>query len=111
MGGGSRLPPHVDRAQCEWTLSLSIDVNPSDETCPVSAVKQPKKLTKEKSFGAKNAKPKDPEKYMTVYAHPGDAAIFRGRGLVHWRDTIPDKMNCTNVFLHYVREEYMGRQE
>eukprot|EP01062_Namystynia_karyoxenos_P030435 TRINITY_DN22739_c0_g1_i1.p1 TRINITY_DN22739_c0_g1~~TRINITY_DN22739_c0_g1_i1.p1 ORF type:complete len:540 (+),score=152.19 TRINITY_DN22739_c0_g1_i1:155-1621(+) len=108
--GGSELPPHVDRAQCEWTMTVSVDVNPADQVCPVGVRKEPKKLSKVKSFG-KNVKPDDPDKSVYVYPHPGDAVLFRGRGMVHWRDRIPEHMNCTNFFLHYVLEDYEGKMD
>eukprot|EP01065_Artemidia_motanka_P008048 TRINITY_DN1401_c0_g1_i1.p1 TRINITY_DN1401_c0_g1~~TRINITY_DN1401_c0_g1_i1.p1 ORF type:complete len:499 (+),score=124.74 TRINITY_DN1401_c0_g1_i1:60-1556(+) len=108
--GGSQLPPHVDRAQCEWTLSVAIDVNPGDQVCALGIKKEPKKLSKERSHG-KNTKPDDPSKMLYVYPHQGDGILFRGRGLVHWRDPIPDHMNCTNLFLHYVLEDHVGKQD
>eukprot|EP00756_Hemistasia_phaeocysticola_P057742 Hpha_TRINITY_DN34351_c0_g1::TRINITY_DN34351_c0_g1_i1::g.109552::m.109552 len=108
--GGSQLPPHVDRAQCEWTLSVSIDVNPSDQVCALALKKEPKRLSKERSHG-KNTKPTDPAGIQYVYPHQGDGILFRGRGLVHWRDPIPEHMNCTNLFLHYVLEDHVGKQD
>lgn len=108
--GGSQLPPHVDRAQCEWTLSVAIDVNPSDQVCALGLKREPKRLSKERSHG-KNVKPTERDKMLFLYPNQGDGLLFRGRGLVHWRDPIPENMNCTNLFLHYVLEEHQGKQD
>eukprot|EP01060_Flectonema_neradi_P010322 TRINITY_DN17414_c1_g1_i2.p1 TRINITY_DN17414_c1_g1~~TRINITY_DN17414_c1_g1_i2.p1 ORF type:complete len:485 (+),score=78.24 TRINITY_DN17414_c1_g1_i2:59-1513(+) len=108
--GGSELKPHVDRAQCEITVTVSVDVNPGEGSCPIGLRLEPKKLLKEKSVG--NAlKPTDPSLVQYVYPRPGDALMIRGRGLVHWRDPIPDGMNCSNIFLHYVRSDFVGKQD
>ena len=105
---GSELKPHVDRAQCEITMSVSIDVNPYEETCPLGLRLEPKKLVKERSIG--NAKrPTDPSLQAYAYPRPGDALVFRGRGIVHWRDQIPEGMNCTNLFFHYVLMDFEGK--
>ncbi|KAJ9447024.1 hypothetical protein DIPPA_29436 [Diplonema papillatum] len=108
--GGSELRPHVDRAQCEITMSISIDVNPGEESCPLGLRLQPKKLLREKSVG-QNKKPDNPDETNVgyVHPHPGDALVFRGRGLIHWRDPIPAGMNCTNIFLHFVKEDFVGK--
>eukprot|EP00756_Hemistasia_phaeocysticola_P001775 Hpha_TRINITY_DN11235_c1_g2::TRINITY_DN11235_c1_g2_i1::g.167629::m.167629 len=34
--GGAELKPHRDRNQCEWTMTISTDVNPASEICPLS---------------------------------------------------------------------------
>eukprot|EP00659_Diplonema_papillatum_P006550 gene6550-10004_t len=81
-------------------MSVAVDVNPAEETCPIGARLQPKQLTKSKSVGT-NDKPSDPKKAGYLYPHIGDAVLFRGRGIVHWRDEIPEGMNCTNIFLHW----------
>eukprot|EP01064_Diplonema_japonicum_P021052 TRINITY_DN305_c0_g1_i2.p1 TRINITY_DN305_c0_g1~~TRINITY_DN305_c0_g1_i2.p1 ORF type:complete len:474 (+),score=113.02 TRINITY_DN305_c0_g1_i2:103-1524(+) len=106
--GGSELKPHVDRAQCEITMSVSVDVNPGEETCPLGLRLEPKKLLKERSVGT-NTRPSDASKVAYVYPRIGDALMFRGRGLVHWRDPIPENMNCTNIFLHFVKSDFVGK--
>eukprot|EP01063_Lacrimia_lanifica_P036361 TRINITY_DN7189_c0_g1_i1.p1 TRINITY_DN7189_c0_g1~~TRINITY_DN7189_c0_g1_i1.p1 ORF type:complete len:498 (+),score=208.99 TRINITY_DN7189_c0_g1_i1:62-1555(+) len=111
MGGypsGSKLNPHVDRAQCEITMSLSIDVNPVEEACPLGLAKQPKYLSKTRSKGP-NAIPEKIEDRAYAHLMAGDAVFFRGRALVHWREQIPEGMNCTNLFLHYVNWDYEGK--
>eukprot|EP01061_Rhynchopus_euleeides_P010087 TRINITY_DN19431_c0_g2_i1.p1 TRINITY_DN19431_c0_g2~~TRINITY_DN19431_c0_g2_i1.p1 ORF type:complete len:501 (+),score=180.54 TRINITY_DN19431_c0_g2_i1:55-1503(+) len=108
--GGSELKPHVDRKQCEITMSVSIDVNPDEETCPLGLRLEPKKLAKERSIG-NSKRPTDPSQQTYVYPRPGDALVFRGRGVVHWRDRIPEGMNCTNLFFHYVLIDFEGKIE
>ena len=108
--GGSELKPHVDRAQCEITVSVSVDVNPGEGSCPIGLRLEPKKLLKERSVG-NVLKPTDPNLVAYVHPRPGDALMIRGRGLVHWRNPVPEGMNCSNIFLHYVRSDFVGKQD
>jgi len=98
--GGAELKPHRDRNQCEWTLTVSTDVNPASEICPISFATEPIKLQEGNFRMDPQTLVKPPPSHRrTAYTHPGDALLFRGRGILHWRDPIPLHINCTNVFL------------
>eukprot|EP01065_Artemidia_motanka_P030322 TRINITY_DN36337_c0_g1_i1.p1 TRINITY_DN36337_c0_g1~~TRINITY_DN36337_c0_g1_i1.p1 ORF type:complete len:587 (+),score=165.14 TRINITY_DN36337_c0_g1_i1:55-1761(+) len=105
--GGADLRPHLDRNQCEWTMTVAADVNPADEVCPLWYSSEPIRIHAENFRIDQSALQKPSmEKRGVVFPKPGDALLFRGRALLHWRDEIPVYMNCTNVFLHYVLEDY-----
>jgi hypothetical protein len=89
--GGARLPRHVDRAQCEYSITLCLDFTP--ET------------------GVETAWPlhlDTPDGTKTIYQAIGDALIYRGRTLPHYRDELSLAQSSTSVFFHYVDEEFQG---
>lgn len=78
---GDQLKPHRDRAACEISISLNLGQEP-DEPWPL--------------FLADND-------YHMFAAHlrPGDAVIYRGVELLHWRQPYTGK-RMSQIFLHYV---------
>ena len=91
---GSALPRHVDRIQCEFSISLLIDYAPE---------------------------PNGPCGWPLFLEHPdlpggvvgadlglGDALLYRGRQLAHFRDRLPEGHQSSSLFLHYVREDFAG---
>jgi hypothetical protein len=38
----------------------------------------------------------------------GDALLYRGRELVHYRNPLPEGHHSSSIFLHYVRENFTG---
>jgi hypothetical protein len=91
---GSALPRHVDRLQCEFSISLLVDYSPE---------------------------PNGPSGWPLLLEHPdlpnggaavdlglGDAVFYRGRRLVHYRDPLPDGHQSSSLFFHYVREDFVG---
>jgi hypothetical protein len=34
--------------------------------------------------------------------------LYRGRQLVHYRDRLPDGHQSSSLFLHYLREDFVG---
>lgn len=76
---GSELPPHVDRQECEISVSLNLcgDLWPIYMTDPSGNQKE-------------------------ILLTPGDAVIYRGMKSQHWREKFTGK-ECVQVFLHYVR--------
>ncbi|MET0659959.1 MAG: hypothetical protein ABW110_17575 [Steroidobacteraceae bacterium] len=88
---GADLAPHVDRPQCEYTLSLLIDFTPE----PDFESPWPLKL-------------RTHAHEITVYQAIGDALLYRGREILHWRDPIPEGCTSTSLFLHYVDADFDG---
>lgn len=102
----SDLAPHTDRPQCEFTASVSLDISPTDAECPLGlnpVVMHPDNL-KLTGIVHRETGPEDQQVY--VYPRMGDALLFKGRHLVHWRKPIAPGVNCTNVFLHHVHDTF-----
>ena len=87
---GAVLAAHTDREQCEYTVSLLVDATGGAEAEPwplwLEADGEP----------------------VAVCQLPGDALLFAGRRLRHWRDRLPDGRTSTSLLLHYVDEEFTG---
>lgn len=77
---GNELKPHRDREACEITVTLALGYE--GEIWPIW-VENKEKVS------------------CSFLLNPGDALIFRGRELVHWREK--NRFGaCSQVFLHYV---------
>ncbi len=88
---GAVLEKHVDREQCEISLSLCLDYAPE----PVNATFWP--LVLHTTSGT-----------VTVYQALGDALLYRGRTIPHSRVPLPARHTSTSIFFHYVRQDYQG---
>jgi hypothetical protein len=88
---GAVLAPHIDREQCEYTVSLLIEGT-------AEGAWEPWPL-----WLKVNGEP------VAVHQLPGDALVFAGRRLPHWRDRLPDGRTSTSLLLHYVDETFTGR--
>jgi len=77
---GDVLPSHRDRPACEFSLSLSIGQIP-DEPWPLFI--------------------ESPDGPAQVRLVPGDALLYRGIDLFHWREPFAGR-ELVQVFLHYV---------
>eukprot|EP01012_Entosiphon_sulcatum_P006841 TRINITY_DN13319_c0_g1_i1.p1 TRINITY_DN13319_c0_g1~~TRINITY_DN13319_c0_g1_i1.p1 ORF type:complete len:497 (-),score=69.03 TRINITY_DN13319_c0_g1_i1:11-1465(-) len=103
--GGSVLAPHLDRLQCEYTLTMQIDMDPPDYIWPfkvdVRALKAGGKPTK--------LSPAPPRFERTLYLRPGDGGLIWGRRINHYRDDkLPPGHRSHNIFLHFVHREFNG---
>jgi hypothetical protein len=78
---GEKLSPHVDRPACE--ISVTINVATKGEFSPVYT-----------QYGQN-----DPEKHMLS---PGDAVIYMGCDVMHWRQPLKDDQLNVQFMLHYV---------
>lgn len=100
--GGSELRPHLDRAQCEYTMSLTLDQKPYNETWLLSLGKKPV---------GKHPKMVIPPEDEIVDAdlYMGDALLFMGRTLIHFRrGQLTEGSSVNQVFLHFVQENFEG---
>jgi hypothetical protein len=88
---GANLPAHVDRAQCEYTLSLLVDFTPEPEL----EASWPLNLSTR-------------EADIEVYQAIGDALLYRGREIRHWRGELASECTSTSLFLHYVDADFDG---
>ncbi len=88
---GAVLRPHVDRKQCVFTLSLWVDYSAhlsSPEPWPLW-------------FQTNEGK-------VAVTQRSGDAVLFRGCELPHWRDRPPADSASTTLLFHYVPRDFIG---
>jgi hypothetical protein len=82
-GHGDALQKHRDRPQCEVSLTINLGYA-AREAWPIHLQ------------GAG-----DP---VAVGLEPGDAVLYRGIELTHWREPF-DGDHCAQVFLHYVTQQ------
>ena len=92
---GADLPRHVDREQCEFSISLLADYIPEpDGPCGWPLLME------------------NPALARVVHAADlglGDAVFYRGRELIHYRNRLPEGHQSTSIFLHYVRTDFAGK--
>lgn len=86
--GGATLDPHIDREQCEFTVSFLIDQSGAVE-------QEPWPLW----FSGPHGK-------VSVTLEPGDAVLFRGCELPHWRAPAPAEWAQTMLLFHYVAADF-----
>ena len=90
---GAALPKHVDREQCEFSISFLADYDPDCEgPCgwPLF-LEDPRR-----------------KKKAAIDLGIGDALFYRGRSLAHSRDALPEGHRSTSLFFHYVRPDFAG---
>jgi hypothetical protein len=96
---GEELKPHIDRESCEIsvTLTLGFDGNPWSifiaDPSTDDAEKEIITLDEEK-VGVKNI--------SEIKLNVGDAAIYKGLSMYHWREEYKEGNWQAQVFLHYV---------
>lgn len=78
---GEELTPHVDRPGCEISL-----------TCHIATVGEPWAVWMQAPGG-------EPTKY---FLEPGDACIYKGCEIKHWREPATDTDVNVQMMLHYV---------
>lgn len=78
---GERLYPHVDRPACE--ISVTVNVATKGEFSPIYT-----------QYGQN-----DPEKHVL---NPGDAVIYMGCDVMHWRQPLKENQLNVQFMLHYV---------
>ncbi len=88
---GAELKKHTDRVQCELSVTLCLDFSPEPEL----ATSWPIRLdTKEGT--------------VTVYQALGDALLYRGIEVPHYRDVLTEGRTSMSIFFHYVPEDFSG---
>lgn len=97
---GAVLPTHVDRLQCQYTLSLLLDYLPASPDGPGQPLpdgRSPWPLEAELEPGAP----------MTLfYQAPGDGVLFRGRELRHGRPTLNHGARSLVLMLHWLDADF-----
>lgn len=88
---GAELKKHVDREQCEFSVTLCLDFSPE----PALATPWPICLD---APGGK----------VTVYQALGDGLAYRGTRLPHYRSRLGKGQTSTSIFFHYVAADFTG---
>ena len=88
---GAELASHVDREQCEYTITLAVDQTPE----PGVEFAWPLYLETEQGR-------------ITVFQAIGDGLLFRGRQLPHGRDRLANGCTSTSILFHYVPAGFQG---
>jgi hypothetical protein len=81
---GEVLRPHTDRPSCE--ISVTVNVATKGEVSPIYT-----------QYG-KN----DPEKHLL---NPGDAVVYMGCEVMHWRQPLEDGQLNVQFMMHYVEKD------
>ena len=80
---GADVYRHTDRPECEYSVSLTLDSSEEDKSWPIF-------------FKAKD------DKEYKVEMNAGDAVIYKGQEVEHWRNEKLEKDWQTQLFLHFV---------
>jgi len=88
---GAELKKHVDREQCEFSITLCLDFSPEPEL----ATPWPIKLYT--STGP-----------VIVHQALGDGLAYRGTRLPHYRARLGEGQTSTSIFFHYVSADFTG---
>jgi len=108
------LKPHIDRAQCEFSISFQVDYLPEPENhlSPWALfVHEPESLNNQpinykfEDFPARHA---GEDQNTAIYLAGGDGLIYKGRELIHYRYSLPDGHRSTSLFFHYVSKDFEG---
>ncbi|MGA2374569.1 MAG: hypothetical protein ABSF72_03555 [Candidatus Sulfotelmatobacter sp.] len=91
---GADLKKHIDREQCEFSVTLCLDFSPEPEL----ATSWPIRLD-------------TPEGPVTVYQALGDGLVYRGTKVPHYRDVLAEGHTSTSIFFHYVPADFSGSLE
>eukprot|EP01063_Lacrimia_lanifica_P016946 TRINITY_DN2357_c0_g1_i1.p1 TRINITY_DN2357_c0_g1~~TRINITY_DN2357_c0_g1_i1.p1 ORF type:complete len:610 (+),score=174.66 TRINITY_DN2357_c0_g1_i1:140-1969(+) len=98
----SELLPHQDREQAEIVVTIQLDSFPSCDVWPlyIGADPQPPK---------RGDAEKPPEHLRRRHVLcDGDAVVFRGRRMIHWREKITPGTETSMLLIHYVDASYNG---
>jgi hypothetical protein len=88
---GAELKKHVDREQCEFSVTLCLDFSPEPEL----ATSWPIRLD-------------TPEGTVRVYQALGDGLVYRGTKVPHYRHVLAEGHTSTSIFFHYVPVDFSG---
>jgi hypothetical protein len=91
---GSALKPHRDREQCHYSLALHLSDLRESSCGPWPLHIQDRGQSGE---------------FRSLVQCPGDAAIFLGRDLTHYRDPAPRGLRkSSSILFHYVSPKFRG---
>ena len=89
---GAELKKHVDREQCEFSITLCLDFSPEPDLGTPWPI----------CLDTANGK-------VTVHQALGDGLAYRGTRLPHYREKLGPGQTSTSIFFHYVSADFKGR--
>jgi hypothetical protein len=90
----AELPKHTDREQCRWNVSVILDSSPE--------------ITNLNDSWPIYLEPAACEQ-VRLSAVIGDAIVYRGDKIPHWREPLPKQFNQVSIcFFHYVHRSFSG---
>jgi hypothetical protein len=109
------LDPHIDRAQCEYSISFQVDYQPEMENdlSPWGLYVSPLEMSDRQSlnsFSWDDYPEDDPDgkKSQKIQLKSGDGLIYKGCELVHYRYPLAKGHTSTSLFFHYVSNDFAG---
>jgi hypothetical protein len=90
---GAVLEEHVDRRQCEYSVSLLLDYDPE--------------LADRSPWPLSLVVPATGE-HVHIYQRLGEGLVYRGRQLPHYRKELPAGHVSVHIFCHYVDADFAG---
>ena len=88
---GAELKKHLDRVQCEFSVTFCLDFSPEP------ALATPWPICLDTTMGT-----------VKVYQALGDGLAYRGTRLPHYREKLGESQTSTSIFFHYVRQDFEG---
>ncbi len=88
--GGAELPKHTDRAQCEITVSICVDASPGAQRWPLYLESG------------------EQQNVIELRLASGNAVLFQGRKLPHWRNALPMGEQFLSLLFHFVPADFEG---
>lgn len=88
---GAELKKHIDREQCEFSLTLCLDFSPEPEAAtswPICVATR--------------------EGTVTFYQRISDGLVYRGTRVPHFRTMLAPGHTSTSIFFHYVPVDFAG---
>jgi len=108
--GGAVLPPHTDKPQCEFTVTLTLSQYPEGSDPWAISLGNHAKFDRDDEFIGSSGEPLPPEdEIVDANLYPGDLLLFMGRHLVHFRRTpLPESQTLQQIFFHHVQDDFEG---
>jgi hypothetical protein len=88
---GAELKKHIDREQCEFSITLCLDFSPEPDLA------SPWPIRLDTTAGT-----------VIVYQALGDGLAYRGTRLPHYRFPLGNGQTSTSIFFHYVAADFTG---
>ncbi|MGI8670850.1 MAG: hypothetical protein ACR2J3_13550 [Aridibacter sp.] len=102
------LNPHTDRPQCEYSFSFQVDYQPEPENqispWGLFVAEPDEDFDQEIGYNSEllPAENQTEDKNPAAYLANGDALVYKGCELIHYRYALPKGHKSTSLFFHYV---------
>lgn len=105
--GGASLTPHIDRPQCEFSISFQVDYEPEPDghVSPWALCVEPLGEKPKDEMGWHVI---DPNAAKAIHLASGDGLFYKGCELIHYRHALPEGHRSTSLFFHFVPADFAG---